>query len=196
MNTPSVIYIYPTDTVWGIGASIYDQAAYLEIARIKKTSTDKPLSVMFNNMAELLQSFYFPPSMSREWLYDFFALETTLGLSVKTARIEIPAWVHGPSDMITIRFNGDDLLQKIPSPFFSTSLNLTGEPPITTFTDAKKFQETYAPNARLLGSNENALSGEASTIVFFNVNEFKIIRAGRNVEEIKKHLLLTGFSCA
>ncbi len=66
------LFIYPTDTVWGIGSNIYDEASFKEIARIKKTTTDKPLSIMFTDLSELKKSFRFPVEMNEEWLRLFF----------------------------------------------------------------------------------------------------------------------------
>lgn len=196
MATKHTLFIYPTDTVWGIGASIYDQWAHQDIAAIKRTSPDKPLSIMFTNLATLKKTFSFPAEMTDEWLIKFFTMETTLGLELSSALSPIPAWVYGQSDMVSIRYSANSLLKTIPEPFFSTSLNLTGEPPITTYKEAVQFQKDHASEALVLGSEKDQLSGESSTIVFFRNKGFKIIRAGRNVDDIKSHLSLTGFPCA
>lgn len=188
------LFIYPTDTVWGIGAYIYEQAAQIEIARIKKTSADKPLSIMFNNLNDLKKSFQFPVQMNDEWLETFFQLESTLGLPLTTALIPIPAWVHGGSDMISIRLSQDPLLQNIPSPFFSTSLNLTGDPPVQTYEEAVDFQKKYAQDAVLLGDNSYQLSGQSSTIVFVRDEKFEIIRPGRMIFVVRSHLLNSGLT--
>lgn len=194
-KTSSQIFIYPTDTVWGIGSTIFDEKAYREIARIKKTTEDKPLSVMFTDLNDLMMSFSFPEEMSEDWLRKFFQLESTLGLPLTMAKILIPSWVHGDSDMISLRYLSDPVLKEMQPPFFTTSLNITGEAPITSYEKAEEFQKLYAPGARLLGNKSHKLSGESSTIVFFKNNEFIFIRKGRKAEAIKNHLALTGFSC-
>ncbi len=197
MNTNNIakLYIYPTDTVWGIGSNIYDEAAFNEIARIKKTSSDKPLSIMFNDLAEMIKSFSFPAGINEAWLRTFFQLESTLGLPVHSAQIVIPSWVHHGSDIVSIRLSENPLLKEIKSPFFSTSLNLTGEPPITSYADALAFQKMHAAGAILLGDPTYQLSGQSSTIVFFRNENFQIIRAGRMIDQIKSHLTVTGFPC-
>lgn len=195
MTSQSSVVIYPTDTVWGIGASIYDHEAYKEISRIKKTSDEKPLSVMFTDIDQLIASFSFPAVMTKEWLLKYFSMESTLGMPLTSAQIDIPSWVHGKSDMISLRFSTDTQLKSIPAPFFTTSLNITGEVPITTLKEAQSFQQQHAPLAKFISSSK-PLSGESSTIVFFKNNSFQIIRKGRLVDQIKKHLELTGFVCA
>ena len=53
MDQSNTIYVYPTDTVWGIGCSIYNQDGFEKIAKIKKTKADKPLSILFESRAEI-----------------------------------------------------------------------------------------------------------------------------------------------
>jgi L-threonylcarbamoyladenylate synthase len=195
LNSESV-FIYPTDTVWGIGASIQSQSAQKKIAAIKRTADDKPLSIMFTDINILCKSFNFPDSMSKSWLRNYFKLESTLGVPLKISRIPIPSWVTAKSDLVSIRCLEHPELKEIgetlKAPFITTSLNLTGEPPIINFQDAKQFQMAYAPEAEFFGDSSHNLSGRSSTIVFFRGNHFEIIREGLKVEEIKKHLKLTG----
>ena len=190
------IIIYPTDTVWGIGASIYSQSAHKGIAAIKKTTEDKPLSIMFTDAKVLYNSFNFPDIMTLSWLRNYFKLESTLLIPIKIAKIIIPSWITGKSEFVSIRCLEHPELklisEKLLAPFITTSLNLTGDPPIVNFEDAKKFQESYAPDAVFFGNSSHDLSGSSSTIVIFRINHFEIVRVGLKVEEIKKHLKLTG----
>lgn len=196
LNNESV-FIYPTDTVWGIGASIHSQSAQKKIASIKKTADDKPLSIMFTDINVLYKSFNFPENIDKSWLRNYFKLESTLGIPLKISRIPIPSWVTSKSDLVSVRCLEHPELKEIgetlKAPFITTSLNLTGEPPIITFQDAKQFQLAYAPEAEFFGNSSHDLSGRSSTIVFFRGDRFEIIREGLKVEEIKKHLKLTGF---
>lgn len=195
------IFIYPTDTVWGIGASIYSEEAYKKIAKIKKTTTEKPLSIMFTNIETLFLSFNFPQEMSLKWLKKFFTLESTLGIPLALSRIEIPRWVTGKSHLVSVRclefdlFKKNDLLRD--GPFFTTSLNLSGEKPIVSLEEARNFLEKYASDAEFLNDvtlkKTPHLSGSPSTIIFFQGDFFEIHRPGEKLEEIKKHLALTGF---
>lgn len=189
------IFIYPTDTVWGIGCSIYSETGHDEIARIKKSSKNKPLSIMFGSIEEVMNSFHIPKAMSRDWLSDFFKLETTLGLEIKASKIKIPKWATGDSGFVNIRCLETDVVkqmfQEIGAPFFTTSLNISGEPPIVEMSEAMNFQKTFAPRARFINSraknSSRQLSGFSSTIVFINENEqFEIKREGKRIEDVKK----------
>ncbi len=192
---PDDVFIYPTDTVWGIGCSIYSESGHEKIADIKRTSKDKPLSMMFTGADEILASFKLPEEMSKEWLEDFFKLETTLGLPLTLAKIRIPKWATGESSYVSIRCLNTPVINSINNelraPFFSTSLNLTGEPPVTKKEEARKFHQQHASDVLFFENQKSEdLSGTSSTIVFINENlNFEIKREGRRVEEVKEHLM-------
>jgi L-threonylcarbamoyladenylate synthase len=194
--TEESIFIHPTDTVWGIGASIYSERAYKKIAEIKKTSTDKPLSIMFTDINTLYKSFNFPEDLNVTWLRNYFKLESTLGIPLKIAKIPIPSWVTAKSSIVSVRCLDLAILKPInedlKGPFFTTSLNITGEPAITNYHDAKNFQKLHASDIQFVGNSGNNLSGNSSTIVFYRGNSFEIIREGLKIEEIKKLIKLTG----
>lgn len=191
---PDDIFIYPTDTVWGIGCSIYSEKGYERIAEIKKTSKNKPLSIMFAGPEEVLSSFKLPEEVGEQWLEKFFELETTLGLPLSSALIRIPKWATGDSSYVNIRCIRTPMTaaihQQIHAPFFSTSLNLTGEAPVTKSEEAKNFQAQHATDAHLIEGSLKDLSGTSSTIVFITENlNFDIKREGRRIQEVKDHLM-------
>ena len=185
---PDDIFIYPTDTVWGIGCSLYSQKGHDRLAEIKKASKNKPLSIMFSSVTDIYNSFHFPEEMTLIWLEEFFSLETTLGFPIKSAKIKIPKWATGESDFVSVRVLKTEIIksiyQDLKAPFFSTSLNITGSSPLISSLEARHFQKTYAMDAHFFESNNDAdLSGLSSTIVFFQENvDFEIKREGRKIE--------------
>jgi L-threonylcarbamoyladenylate synthase len=190
---PDDVFIYPTDTVWGIGCSIYSETGYERISEIKQTSKNKPLSMMFVSPKEIVESFRLPEEVTLEWLENFFKLETSLGLPLSICKIKIPKWATGESEYVSIRCLENETIKKIhddvQAPFFSTSLNVTGEAPITKRADAKKFHQEHAADC-LFYDSEKDLSGTSSTIVFISESlNFEIKREGRKIEEVKKHLM-------
>lgn len=187
------VIIYPTDTVWGLGGSVFSQKAYDEIALIKKTNHTKPLSIMFSSIEMICEYFTLPDFMNEQWLKEFFSLETTLGLPLSFLKKEFPAWLTAKSPMVSIRFVDSDLIKKVgesfKTPFFTTSLNLTKEAPIINFKAALEFRNMHAPGLLIFGDESHQLSGESSTIVFYDPDKkinFQIIRSGRNILEIQK----------
>jgi len=188
------IIIYPTDTVWGIGCSLYSEIGVKRIAEIKKTDANKPLSIMFANVEDIYKSFHFESEVNLIWLTEFFKLESTLGLPLKSSKIIIPKWATGNSQFVSIRCVDSpiirDIFNKLGTPFFTTSLNITGEPPITNNQEAYEFFQQHVQDGNFFAnpSNEN-LSGSSSTIVFLKENlDFEIMREGLKVEQVKNHL--------
>ena len=47
------IIVYPTDTVYGIGANIFDEKAVLKVFSIKKRSKTKPLSICLSRIEDI-----------------------------------------------------------------------------------------------------------------------------------------------
>jgi L-threonylcarbamoyladenylate synthase len=193
---PDDIVIYPTDTVWGIGCRLNSKINFDKIAVIKKTQLGKPLSIMFANVEELKKYFNFPDKINDEWLLKFFNLETSLGIPRAWAKKEIPDWAYGGSQVISVRCLSlkviDSLYKNFDGPFYTTSLNISGEPPITKLEDAKKFSQSYGQECKLVEDEFlNNLSGVSSTIVFFDEHlQFKIIREGDRFQEVLDHLNL------
>lgn len=184
-------FVYPTDTVWGIGGSIYSKRSFEYIARVKNVTTNKPLSVMFSSIEMLKEYISLPDIFSDEWLKSFFLLETSLLVSKKMCFKEIPKWITSGSDFVSIRCVDNlsirDIIESVKAPITSTSLNMTGSPPITNYSDALDFKEKYATDAIFRNSQKHNLSGESSTLVkFVDFKNIEILRVGRNHEKVKE----------
>lgn len=195
-NSP--IVIYPTDTVWGIGGSIFHEEAYNQIAQIKKTRFDKPLSIMFPNVELVMEYFNLPAFMNEEWLRKYFSLESTLGLKTDRLKEQLPDWLVNKSEFLSIRCLENEVTKEvfklIQKPFFTTSLNLTGQAPITNQNEAIEFQKLHAPQAQMISSPKEILSGESSTIIFFNEDSFKLIRKGLFLNQLEQLIKQSQFS--
>jgi len=190
------IYIYPTDTVWGIGANIYLQKAQTQIAEIKKTSDRKPLSIMFNDLNEVMSSFHLPEFMDKSWLQNFFSLETSLALDIKRAKISIPAWINHGGALVAFRCVTNDALKRIiaqvNAPITTTSLNQTASPPLKYKKDAFAFYLKHCKSAHFMEDDNQMLSGHSSTFVqFHDLNRFSIIRKGAISDRVEAYLGLS-----
>lgn len=197
--TSDQIYIYPTDTVWGIGCDMYSKVGFQEIARIKNTANTKPLSILFTDIDQVLKSFSFPQKITREWLEYFFSQESTLGVPTNWAKIEIPPWAHKNSEYISLRCLSSEplktLYKKIGNPFFTTSLNLQGEPPIRIEEDAKKFCARFCPDAIIVEGKNILMSGNSSTMIFLDESlNFHVQREGQKLKELITHLTQLRFA--
>lgn len=179
------IFIYPTDTVWGIGASIFDKKSNDEITKIKKTKQGKPLTVLFSSFSQLCEYFSFPEGFD---LSNFFSLEVTVGIPISWLKRDVPSWVSSMSDFLCVRILDlkfeKRFLDKMP--LTTTSLNLTGENPIVHFQDAFQFYEAInSEGIHFIKLQTGELSGNSSTIIIFKEDlSFSFLREGRLFKKV------------
>ncbi|MFZ8932656.1 MAG: L-threonylcarbamoyladenylate synthase [Bacteriovoracaceae bacterium] len=187
------IYIYPTDTVWGIGARIDKQELSKKVLRAKNIDSFRPFSIMFDNLKHLREYVDLPSHLTDEWLRVFFKMESTLLVPKKYFITDLGNWIIGDSEFVGLRCLERVEVQKVyemaQGPFTTTSLNITSNPPITNDADAKEFYDSYCPKEVFVKREDGPMSGNASTIIMLsNNNEFKVIREGKYFKELKDHL--------
>ncbi len=188
------LYVYPTDTVWGIGGDIFSEECYRKIAKIKGHDSKKPLSIVFKDYEMITSLINLPKEFSEKWLKEYFLLESTIGLPKSWAKVELPKWICQGSEFISIRCQNSSELspiyKEVNGPITSTSLNITGQEPIVNFSDAKDFFNINMSDEYFCDDVETVCSGRSSTIVLYGISEIKIVREGKYIEEVKEHLKL------
>jgi len=202
LNWKKKVIIYPTDTVWGIGGNIFEFDIYQKIQKIKNSAPNKPVSILFSGLDQLKNYFdiknigYFQKTPDIDaFLNKFFILETTLLIPKKlNIKNEIPKWIYAEESNVGVRVlpkrTIEYIIQKVKSPIITTSLNVTGDPPITQIEMARSFYDKYAPNEIFVTPKtieDQTMSSASSTIVILEENTGpRILRAGQKVEEVKK----------
>ena len=188
------LFIYPTDTVWGIGGDIFSKDSYERIASIKGHELKKPLSIVFKDYEMISELINLPIEISREWLEEFFTYESTIGFPKVWAKKKLPSWICQDSNYITVRcLNSEELdfaFKSIGGPLTSTSLNRTTKPPITTENEALDFHEKYASGESFCKQTSTICSGRSSTIVLIDTDRITIVREGKYINEIREHFKL------
>lgn len=187
------VFIYPTDTVWGIGTLASLDAGSDYIADIKKTGKGKPLSVLFSSIELIKEYFQIPTPISDSWLSDFFKNESTLGLPVSWSKGMISKSVYAGMPHVCVRCieakEIKELMDQAGGPVLTTSVNETGHPPAKTHEEALKFKQDFVPEATFIELEELCPSGHSSTMVLLNENlSWTMIREGEKVEQVKKSL--------
>lgn len=184
----SHIFIYPTDTVWGIGAPIDSAQLHREIAKIKGTKEKKPLSVLFHSYEQLIEYVDLPGFMSRDWCAHYFSMGASLALKKKHWKENWPSHVFADSDFFCFRILHifDEQVGNIP--ISTTSLNKTGQPAMTTESEAMDFNQKYSlSHCRMIGQKMANVtpSGVSSTIICYENGNIQVWREGKNVDEIR-----------
>lgn len=119
------IIIYPTDTVYGIGANIFDVEAVRNVYSVKKRSFDKPLSVCVSNIDEISKIAHINEDIERN-LVKIFPGPFTVILKKKEV---VPSIVTSNSDKIGIRIPDNKICMELSSkfPITTTSANISGK---------------------------------------------------------------------
>ena len=184
------IYIYPTDTVWAIGASVYDADANFQIAKIKGTEINKPLSILVGNFTQFLNYFLTPLNIDHKILQSMFQLNSTLGIPVQWLKKEIPAQIYGRGSWIGVRCLDYTLIKKlieeIGAPVTTTSLNFNGEMPIADEDKALAFSKRIT-NCKFFSLDTRGPTPEgvsSSVLVLSNRGGTKILRSGKFIQEL------------
>ncbi|HAZ12084.1 MAG: hypothetical protein A2X86_06465 [Bdellovibrionales bacterium GWA2_49_15] len=185
------IYIYPTDTVWGLGSSIHDHEAHLRICEIKKTPANKPVSVLMAKLSDVQEYFNLPATTNLELLREIFQLEATLGLPLKWMHKKIPDYIFAGSSWIGVRClerpSVQELMKMASAPVTTTSLNYSGEAPITSEVLAREFSKRIKHCTVIPPSlTDPPMSGQSSCLICFEeTGGFKLIRSGRYSERLQ-----------
>ena len=163
----------PTDTVYGVCARINSEKARDRLIEIKKRPTNKLFPIMCANKEEIKN--ITTVNKKAEVLIDkFMPGPITLILE---KQIKLLDSIDNEYTTIAVRMATskllEQLIQKVESPIFMTSANISGEPTCQTIEEVEK---TF-PN--LDGILEGEIpKGQASTIVDCTSNEIKILRQG------------------
>lgn len=178
----------PTDTVYGICARINSKKVYDKLVDVKKRPSSKSFPVMCLNEKQI-KSIAIVNENAEKLIQKFMPGPITLVLK---KRPEAFSYINNAgskiSDEIAVRIAPlkllEELIQKVGSPLFLTSANISGKPTCNSLDEI----ENECPN--LDGMLEgDILLGKSSTIVECINDEIKIQRLGPiSSEEIMETL--------
>lgn len=187
------IYIYPTDTVWGIGCHYASVLGRKMVADIKGTSVNKPLTLLFSDGEMLRDYFNLPDVMTIEWLTHFFSLETSLALSSDYFKKDSDLKFFEGREYICFRLVSNESTREIISleqaPITTTSLNLSGRAPIVNPEIARGFSSQLSTPVNFFYYGEQ-LSGNSSTMIQYDGGGYGVWRQGGRWSEVEKFLRL------
>ena len=168
------VIVYPTDTLYGLGADIFNDDAIKKIFKIKKREKNKPLSVAVANIKEL-EKIAFVDEKSRSLVKAFLPGKLTIVLKKKNI---VSNLVTGGQDKVAIRIPNNkialDLLTNF-GPITATSANIHGKKPSVNINDIN-IQLKSSDIAVYLDNGK--LDGKPSTIIDMTEKSIKIIRIG------------------
>jgi len=167
----------PTDTVYGLAASVSSNDAINEIFLIKNRSEKNPIPVLINSASQL--SLYVDdfPEVARALAHEFWPGSLTIVLK-KSARL--PDALSGGLDTTGFRVPAHDVPKQLcsttESAITGTSANKSGFPPARSAKDA--FDQLKDTSIELIIDGGTTDSGAPSTIIDCSGIAPKLIRSG------------------
>jgi L-threonylcarbamoyladenylate synthase len=168
------VIVYPTDTLYGLGADIFNDDAVEKIFKIKKREKTNPIPVAVANIKEL-EKIAFIDDMSRCLIKTFLPGKLTIVLKKKNI---VSDHVTGGLNKVAVRIPNNKialyLLSKF-GPLTATSANIHDKKPPVNIDDIA-MQLNISDIAVCLDNGR--LDGVPSTIVDLTEKPFKIKRLG------------------
>jgi L-threonylcarbamoyladenylate synthase len=168
------IIVYPTDTLYGLGADIYNKTAVEKVFNVKNRPFNLPVSVAVSCIEDL-EKIAFVDDRAKKIIDIFLPGKLTLILKKKKT---IPDIITGGLDNIAIRIPDNPIaleLLSIFGPLTCTSANIHGEVTPTVINDIRmQFKDTDIG----VYIDHGKLEGEPSTIVDLTSKTPNIIRKG------------------
>ncbi len=172
------IVIYPTETVYGIGANIFSNNSLEKVFKIKKRNKDKPVSVAVSDFG-MMEDLVYIGEKEKRFIDLFLPGPVTVVLKKKK---KVPDILTYGSELVGIRFPDHEttikLIQLAGVPITSTSANISGEAP------PNRVAQIKIPADYIIDGGD--CSGEPSTVV--DLVNGRILRKGAKYEDVQAAL--------
>lgn len=170
------IVAFPTETVYGLGALLFDEKAVLKVFQAKRRPQNNPLIVHIASLEQVEELAIDIPS-------DFFLLAEAFWPGPLTIVLKrhpkVPARVSAGLDTIALRMPSHpiarQLLQLVDAPIAAPSANLSGKP---SSTEKGHVQEDFAEKIPVLDGGECPLGIESTVICLVCGKEPLLLRPG------------------
>lgn len=181
------VICYPTDTVYGLGANVYDKNSIEKIYRLKKREKTHPFTIIIGSVLELKEIISEMPETACILIEKFWpGALTIIFKSSKKLKKDLP----GKRETVGIRLPDNKICGLLTKycgfPIISTSANLSGKKAPKSIEEIS--QEIKSDCDIIIDAGEIHLSGE-STVIDVSSYIPKIRRDGViPIEEIQKYV--------
>jgi len=191
-NFINEIFIYPTDSVWGIGADAKSAEKNNWIRLFKRRAEGTPFSVLFHHFDQLESYLDLTDFNDKKLFKKVLTMQSTFLLPLKWLKnSDLGPWIYAESEFIGVRVLDLPWIKKMTNngPITTTSCNFTGSPAIADLAEAEKFYKEHCPDCSFIyPDNQSYEYGKPSTIIKYDQSCFEIIREGSNVDSIRELL--------
>jgi len=176
------LVVFPTETVYGLGANAFNEKALAKIFSAKGRPSDNPLIVHIANFKQLDELTDNISSLERKLIDKFWPGPLTIVFEKKK---EISGLVSGGLATVAVRMPADEfareLIQQAGVPIAAPSANTSGRPSGTTGMDV--FGDLVGKVDMILDTGESNI-GIESTVVKVVQDIVSILRSGAVTKEM------------
>jgi L-threonylcarbamoyladenylate synthase len=168
------LIVYPTDTLYGLGASIFKIDAITSIFQIKQRPFSLPLPIAVSNI-HMLSQYVQLNSLIQKFADHFLPGKLTL---ICRKKPEISNLITSDNETVAIRIPNDQIALKIinkTGPLIATSANIHGQLTPKSISEIRKL---FKPEDIEVYIDDGSRSGAPSTIVDVTGSRPQIIREG------------------
>jgi L-threonylcarbamoyladenylate synthase len=167
------IVLYPTDTLYGLGANIFNEDALKKLYSVKKRSMSKPVSVCVSNI-DWIPKIAHVSSETLNIIAKILPGPFTVILKKKDCISEI---LTAGSENIGIRIPDSEICQKLSQkfPITTSSANISGK---ETKKSVEEILKQLDADVGLVIDAGPSKVDNASTVIDFTVNPPTILRKG------------------
>ncbi|MCJ7663326.1 MAG: L-threonylcarbamoyladenylate synthase [Desulfobacterales bacterium] len=169
------VIIYPTETLYGLGAHPLFPEAMQRIYAIKGRQEAKPIPFLIKDQEMLATLVEEVPSLGRELMERYWPGPLTLIFRAKQGLLPP---LRSNSGTIALRISSHPVAQGIvealDAPLTSTSANLAGE---EDFVDIEELAQLFGSQVDLI-IDGGKVSGKGSTVIDLTVTPPRIVRQG------------------
>lgn len=170
------IILYPTDTIWGIGCIAFNEKAVKRIYTIKKKEDTSGMLILLDSKEKLNQFVKNIPETVWQLMENFDKPVTLIypeGYNLATSLL-------AKDGSIGIRITSDifcgELIKQSGAPLVSTSANISGQPPPSSFTEIASEIKNSVDYIVKWRQNENIKNKPSALVKFKKSGEFIILR--------------------
>jgi tRNA threonylcarbamoyl adenosine modification protein (Sua5/YciO/YrdC/YwlC family) len=176
------LIIYPTDTVYGIGCSLYNKTALQKLYTLKKKSKFDPISIIVKDIQQA-------SSYTRISNFAYKILRHCLPgpyTFILPSSREIPKIMLSKRKEVGIRIPANEVCQSIlethPYPLVNTSVNIQAD---ELLNDPDEIERRYQYDVDLMLDADWLTEAKESTVVSLINDEIQVIREGKgNLETL------------
>jgi L-threonylcarbamoyladenylate synthase len=168
------IFIYPTDTIYGLGGNPFDENVVTRIAAIKGRNEKKQFVWLVSDFENLLNYVDVTFENHLDFLQKIWPgpVSVVLNLNERTKRIT-------DFNTVAVRIPDNNFCQKllaeISQPLISTSVNRSGEEPAN---EIKLIAKNFSKEVDTIIYNSDLVKHSSSTIIDLTTENPKLIREG------------------